>query len=73
MAGQTAPAGKCAACAHFRNEPDYLEREIPGLAVMSSAHASVRADDGICTLHDRYLSAHASCAKFAPRRYAERP
>jgi len=58
-------AGKCANCTHFRNEPDFLEKEIPGLASMSSAHASVRADDGICTLHDRYLSARSSCAHFS--------
>ncbi len=64
--GNQALAGKCATCAHFRNEPDFLEREIPGLASMSSAHASVRADDGICTRHDRYLSARASCADFTP-------
>jgi hypothetical protein len=57
-------AGKCATCAHFRNDPDFLEKEIPGLATMSSAHASVRADDGICALHDRYLSARSSCAQF---------
>jgi hypothetical protein len=63
MAKQTW-AGKCATCAHFRNEPDYLEKEIPGFASMSSAHASIRADDGICTLHDRYLSARASCSGY---------
>jgi hypothetical protein len=31
---------------------------------MSSGDASVRADDGICLRHDRYLSARASCADF---------
>ncbi len=64
--GNAALAGKCATCAHFRNEPDYLEKEIPGFSSMSSAHASVRADDGICTLHDRYLSARSSCANYTP-------
>jgi hypothetical protein len=59
-------SGKCAACAHFRNDPAYLEQEIPGFASMSSAHASIRADDGICTLHDRYLSARSSCTGYAP-------
>jgi hypothetical protein len=28
---------------------------------MSSGHASVRKDDGICLLHDLYLSADAHC------------
>lgn len=59
-----AVTGKCATCAHFRNDPAYLEQEIPGFATMSSAHASIRADDGICTLHERYLSARSSCADF---------
>jgi hypothetical protein len=37
---------------------------MPGLASMSSGDASVRADDGICFRHDRYLSARAFRADF---------
>jgi hypothetical protein len=55
----------CMACTHFRNSPEYLESVIPGLKTMSSGHASVRKDDGICTLHDLYLSASAHCEQFA--------
>ena len=51
-------------CVYFRNSPDYLERVIPGLKTMSSGHASVRKDDGICTLHDLFLSASAHCEQF---------
>ena len=58
--------GRCGTCANFRNDPAYLEKAVPGLTSMSSAHASVRADDGICIAHDRYLSARASCADFVP-------
>ena len=54
----------CGYCAHFRNDRAYLEAAIPGLTSMSSGDASVRADDGICLRHDRYLSARASCADF---------
>jgi hypothetical protein len=54
----------CASCAHFCNDPAYLERAIPGLSSMSSGHASVRSDDGICAKHDRYLSAHSVCAQY---------
>ena len=54
---------RCASCMHFRNDPAYLERNVPGLAMMSSAHASVRADDGICELHGRYLSARSTRAE----------
>lgn len=55
----------CFDCTHFRNSPEYIERVYPGIKTMSSGHASVRKDDGICTLHDLYLSAAAHCEQFA--------
>lgn len=58
-------AGRCGSCTHFRNDPAFLERVMPGLASMGSAYASVRAEDGVCSRHDRYLSARSSCADFA--------
>ena len=61
-----ARAGKCRDCRHFRNDPEYLERAFKGLSALSSASASVRADDGLCLTHDIYLSAKSSCADFAP-------
>jgi hypothetical protein len=63
-----APSSKtqcCMDCLHFRNSPEYLEDAIPGLKTTSSGHASVRKDDGICTLLDLYLSANAHCERFA--------
>ncbi len=60
-----APEGFCGSCRYFRNDPAYLEAAIPGLSSLSSGAASVRADDGLCLLRDRYLSARASCARFA--------
>ena len=57
--------GVCGSCRHFRNDPAYLEAAIPGLSSLSSGAASVRADDGLCLAHDRYLSARASCPRFA--------
>lgn len=57
---------RCGSCSHFHNDPVYLEKVIPGLTSMSSAHASVRADDGVCSRHDRYLSARSSCKEFVP-------
>jgi hypothetical protein len=58
--------GRCGSCGHFRNDAGYLEAAIPGLSSLSSGAASVRADDGLCLRHDRYLSARASCAQFSP-------
>jgi len=57
---------RCGACRHFRNDPAYLEAAIPGLSCLSSGAASVRADDGLCLRHDRYLGAGRSCGDFAP-------
>jgi hypothetical protein len=55
----------CGSCRYFRNDPAYLEAAIPGLSSLSSGAASARAEDGLCLLRDRYLSARASCARFA--------
>ena len=60
-------AGRCGGCAHFRDDPAYLEAAMPGMASLSSAHGSVRGDDGICLRHDRYLSARAGCSDFSAR------
>jgi len=57
-------ANRCGACGHFRNDPAYLEAAIPGLSCLSSGSASVRADDGLCLRHDRYLGADRCCADF---------
>jgi len=35
---------------------------------MSSAWASVRADDGLCGRHDRYVSASSDCEDYQPTR-----
>ncbi|HEX9461152.1 MAG TPA: hypothetical protein VGB82_01010 [Alphaproteobacteria bacterium] len=58
---------QCRDCRHFRNDPEYLEAVFKGLASLSSAYASVRADDGICLRHDRYLGAGSWCGEFSTR------
>lgn len=54
----------CFTCKYFRNSPEYIESVYPGLNTLSSGNASVRKDDGICELHDLYLSADASCEQY---------
>ena len=62
---KTQPAEmRCINCAHFRNSPAYLEEVFKGMNTMSSGHASVRMDDGICLINDEYLSAADWCDKF---------
>jgi len=65
LAWRSRAARNCGACRHFRNDPAYLEAAIPGLSSLGSAAASVRADDGLCLIRERYLTAHASCERFA--------
>jgi hypothetical protein len=55
----------CFTCVHFHNSPKYMENVYPGLNTLSSGNASVRKDDGICSLHDLYLSAAAYCDQYS--------
>jgi len=60
-------ARACRTCAFFDGDAHSLEQRIPGLRTLSSAHASVRDEDGLCSHHDRLVSARSSCAEFAPK------
>jgi hypothetical protein len=60
----------CGSCGHFRNDAAYLETVFKGMTSLSSSYGSVVAEDGICLLHDRYLSARASCASHGARAVA---
>jgi hypothetical protein len=57
---------QCIQCRHFRNSPAFLESVLKGLTTLGSGYGSVRSEDGICLLSDRYLSAHRSCDQFEP-------
>jgi hypothetical protein len=65
---RAADTGKrCGSCLHFRNDPLYLEAEIPGLTSLSSGSASVRADDGLCHVRGRFVGERFSCGEHAAR------
>ena len=55
----------CACCRHFRAAELELEARLPGLRVLGSAFSSVRAQDGLCGLHDRYVANSSRCREFA--------
>jgi hypothetical protein len=57
----------CAGCRHFCSSPQQIESQLPGMRSLGSAHASVRAADGLCLRHDRYLGAGSYCAEHQPR------
>jgi len=56
---------RCETCKHFRNDPAYIEEAFRGLTSFSSGYASARADDGLCTKHDLYLSADCTCPHYS--------
>jgi hypothetical protein len=43
-----------------------LEAALPGLRTLSSAHAAVRSEDGLCGVHDRYVAADYGCSAHEP-------
>jgi hypothetical protein len=55
----------CLTCKHFNHAPADLEAALPGLSSLSSAYAAVRSDDGICAVHQRYVTASSVCPAFA--------
>jgi hypothetical protein len=57
----------CGSCRYFCQEPHEIESQMPGMRSLGSGHASVRAGDGICRRHDRYLGAASHCADFQDR------
>jgi hypothetical protein len=63
MSQPAAPA--CLTCKHFNHAPADLEAALPGLSSLSSAYAAVRCDDGICAVHQRYVTASSVCPAFA--------
>ncbi|HSZ34257.1 MAG TPA: hypothetical protein VK772_13160 [Puia sp.] len=58
----------CQHCKYFQNDPSIIEKEYPGLKVMSSGFASVRDRDGFCNYNQIYLSARDGCSKFVLER-----
>jgi hypothetical protein len=57
----------CLRCRHFEHSPAALEAALPGLSSLSSAYAAVRADDGLCSVHQRYVTAASTCPQFSAR------
>jgi hypothetical protein len=55
----------CLTCKHFNHAPADLEAALPGLSSLSSAYAAVRCDDGVCAVHQRYVTSSSVCPAFA--------
>jgi hypothetical protein len=57
----------CGSCRYFCQSPHEIESQMPGMRSLGSAHASVRASDGLCRRHDRYLGPASHCTDFQRR------
>jgi hypothetical protein len=68
LSPDAAAPGTCLHCKHFCNDPAAIERSFPGLIVMGSARASVRAYDGLCDRHGVYLACTDRCGDFEEAR-----
>jgi hypothetical protein len=60
----TARAPSCFDCRQFNAAPLALEAALPGLSSLSSAFAAVRAEDGLCAVHGRYVAASSLCDRY---------
>ena len=65
MSPRDAPS--CASCRFFSPAAEDIERQLPGLRILSSAYAAVRSDDGLCRHHERYIAASSFCATHQAR------
>lgn len=66
------PVKRCGHCSYFCNDPAVIESVFKGLSSMSSGSASVRAHDGLCDLHEVYLSYRDTCPDFRARQVTDR-
>lgn len=57
---------RCSECANFESDGAVVEAAFPGLSALSSGYASVRGQDGLCTLRDIYLPGSDGCSSFIP-------
>ena len=58
---------RCACCRHFMNDRAQVERELPGLLVLSSAYGDSWTHAGLCARHHVMLLPFNTCDGFAPR------
>ena len=57
----------CAWCREFVDDPDVIERELPALLILSSGYGDSRGDQGVCAVHQRWVTPALSCAEFRAR------
>lgn len=64
---QAPAARRCARCRHFMDDRARVERELPGLLVLSSGFGDSWGDAGLCRRFGLMLLPFNTCEDFAPR------
>ena len=59
--------GVCTGCRFFVDDPSVLERELPGLTILSSASGASRGDAGICRLSGQFQLPERTCSDYRSR------
>jgi hypothetical protein len=62
------PDRKCGTCSQFIDDAQELERRLPGILILSSAHGDARGDQGLCCIHERMLTPGLTCSRWEARR-----
>ena len=68
--GGSRERGECAQCRDFIDDPAVLELQLPSLLILSSAYGDCRGDQGVCAVHQRWVTPKLSCKSFRPRAQA---
>ncbi len=61
---KTASILTCRNCRFFNGDPAAIEAAFPGLNSLSSAYSSVRAEAGICSRRELFVSPSRGCEDF---------
>lgn len=54
----------CSSCRFYVGEGRDLEREVPGLNILSSGFGTVRADTAFCRWHEVFFVPSEACSGF---------
>lgn len=67
LRGNPRDAARCDACRHFQQDREQVERQLPGILILSSAFGDSWGDAGICALREEMCLPFHGCRAFSPR------
>jgi len=58
----------CRRCRYFVDDPHAVEQAFVGLTILSSAWGDTRGNQGLCIVHQQFLTPKLTCNHFTIRR-----